>query len=185
MAKSYFTSLIMVSNILLLFNKCTSSITYILLFYTTIYFTFSIPITPSDDNQYLPSDNANITNLMVSQYDCEKQHNLRQFNILNVKQCTEAPSSIQHAIVQARVYVGAKAKRVRAFKCETYAKKERKVCFQGNVKYRHVDRTVWNHNTMPLSITFEISRRIRTISNPFLLFINLQNVYRNIYLYAC
>ena len=31
--------------------------------------------------------------------------------------------------------------------------KERKVCFPGNVKYRLVDRTVWNHNTMPLPIT--------------------------------
>ena len=92
---------------------------------------------------------------MVSHYGCEKQHNLRQFNLLNVKQCTEAPSNIQHANIQARVYVRAKAKRFRAFKCEACAKKERKVCFQGNVKYRRVDRTVWNHNTMPLSITLD------------------------------
>ena len=76
---------------------------------------------------------------MVSHYDCEKQHNFRQFNLLSVKQCTEAPSNIQHANIQARVYVRAKAKRIRVFKCEAYAKKERKVCFQGNVKYRRVD----------------------------------------------
>ena len=92
---------------------------------------------------------------MVSHYDCEKQHNFRQFNLLNVKQCTEAPSNIQHANIEARVYVRAKAKRIRAFKCEAYAKKEQKVCFQGNVKYRRVDRTVWNHNTMPLPITLD------------------------------
>ena len=49
---------------------------------------------------------------MVSHYDCAKQHNLRQFNLLNVKQCTEAPSDIKHASVKARVYVGAKAKRI-------------------------------------------------------------------------
>ena len=55
---------------------------------------------------------------MVSHYDCEKQHNLRQFNLLNVKQCTEAPSNIPHAKVRARVYVRAKAKRVKAFKCQ-------------------------------------------------------------------
>ena len=91
--------------------------------------------------------------IIVSHYDCEKQHNLRQFNLLNVKQCTEAPSNIQQANVQTRVYVRAKAKRIRAFKCEAYAKKERKICFQGNVKYRRVDRTVWNHNTMPLPVT--------------------------------
>ena len=55
---------------------------------------------------------------MIFHYDCEKQHNLRQFILLIVKQCTEAPSNIQHANVQARVYVRAKAKRVRASKCE-------------------------------------------------------------------
>ena len=104
--------------------------------------TFSIPITPCDTKLYLPSDNPNNTNLMVSHYDCAKQHNLRQFNLLNVKQCTEAPSDIKHASVKARVYVRAKAKRIKAFECVAYAKKERKICFQGSVKYRRVDRTV-------------------------------------------
>ena len=139
MAKSSSTTLILVSNILLLFNKYTS-ITYELLFHIIIYFTASVPITPTDDNQYLPSDDPNITNLMVSHYDCAKQHNICQFRLLKVKQCTEAPSNIQHANVQARVYVRAKAKRFRAFKCEAYAKKERKVCFQGNVKYRQLEQ---------------------------------------------
>ena len=64
---------------------------------------------------------------MVSHYDCKERHNLRQFNLLNVKQCTEAPSNIQHANVQARVYVRAKAKPVRALKCEAYAKKVQKI----------------------------------------------------------
>ena len=63
---------------------------------------------------------------MVSLYDCAKQHDVRQFNLLNVKQCTEAPSDIKHASVKARVYVRAKAKRIKAFKCVAYAKKERK-----------------------------------------------------------
>ena len=92
---------------------------------------------------------------MVSHYECEKQHNFCQFNLLNVKQCTEAPSNIQQANIQARVYVRAKAKRIRVFKCEAYAKKEQKVCFQGNVKHRRVDRTVWNHITMPLPNTLD------------------------------
>ena len=82
----------------------------------------SIPITPSDD--------PNITNLMVSHYDCAKQHNLRQFNLLNVKQCTEAPSDIQHASIKARGYVRAKAKRIKAFKCVAYAKKNAKFVFK-------------------------------------------------------
>ena len=92
---------------------------------------------------------------MVSHYDCAKQHNLRQFNLLNVKQCTEAPSDIKHASVKARVYFRAKAKRIKAFRCVAFAKKERKICFQGSVKYRRVDRTVWNHNTLPLPVTLD------------------------------
>ena len=34
-------------------------------------------------------------------------------------------------------------------------KKERKICFQGFVKYRRVDRTVWNYNTLPLPVTLD------------------------------
>ena len=108
----------------------TFSITTLILSLHLFNFTFSIPITPSDTENYLPSDDPNITNLKVSHYDCAKQHNLRQFNLLNVKQCTEAPSDIKHASVKARVYVRAKAKRIKAFKCVAYAKKERKSAFK-------------------------------------------------------
>ena len=92
---------------------------------------------------------------MVSHYDCAKQHNLRQFNLLNVKQCTEAPSDIKHGSAKARVYVRAKAKRINAFECVAYAKKERKICFKGSVIFRRVYRTVWNHNTLPLPVTLD------------------------------
>ena len=67
MAKSFSTTLVQVSNILLLFNKYTS-ITFILLFHIIIYFTSSIPITPTDDNQYHPPDDPNIPKFMVSHY---------------------------------------------------------------------------------------------------------------------
>ena len=53
---------------------------------------------------------------MVPHYYCEKQRNLRQINLLNTKQCTEAPSNLQHANVNARVYVRARARRIKAFK---------------------------------------------------------------------
>ena len=131
------------------------SLTHLILHSHLFTSTSSITITPSDTENYLPSDDPNITNLMVSHYDCAKQHNLRQFNLLNVKQCTEAPSDIQHASVKARVYVRAKAKRIKAFKCVAFTKKERKICFQESVKYRRVDRTVWNHKTLPLPVTLD------------------------------
>ena len=78
------------------------------MFYTflcNILYSHTIPIELTDTNNYLPPDDPNITNLMVSHYDCEKQHNLRHFILLNVKPCTEAPSNIQHAKSRARVYV--------------------------------------------------------------------------------
>ena len=61
---------------------------------------------------------------MVSHYNCEKQHKLRQFNLLRVKQCTEAPYNIQYANVNSRVYVAASAKRIKAYKCVAYAIKK-------------------------------------------------------------
>ena len=115
-----------VLNIQHLFKPYTTFyITNLILYLHLFNSTFSIPTTPSDTENYLPSDDPNITNLMVSHYDCAKQHNLRQFNLLNVKQCTEAPSDIKHASVKARVYVRAKTKRIKAFKCVAYAKKRK------------------------------------------------------------
>ena len=107
------------------------------------------------NNLYQHLHHPNITKLLVSHYDWKKQHNLRHFNLLNVEPWTEAPSNVQHANVRGRVSVRAKAKRVKAFKCKAFAKKERKICFQGSVKYRRVNRTVWNHNTLPLPITLD------------------------------
>ena len=75
---------------------------------------------------------------MVPHYDSGKQHNLRQINLLTMKQCTEAPSNIQHANLQARAYVRAKSKRIKAFRCEVFAKMRRKICFQGNC-YLNID----------------------------------------------
>ena len=156
MAKSHSVAHTQVLNILPLFELFTTFyITTLILYLHLFNFTSSIPITPSDTENYLPSDDPNITNLMVSHYDCAKQHNLRQFNLPNVKQCTETSSDIKHASVKARVYVRAKAKRIKAFKCVAYAKNERKICFQGSVKYRRVDRTVWNHNTLSLPVTLD------------------------------
>ena len=95
----------------------------------------------------------------------KKKHNLRQFNLLNVTPCTEAPSNIQHSELRARVYVRDKAKRVKAYKSEAFPKKEQKICFQGSAEYRRVDPTVWNHNTLPLPINLD--------PNPLSQFINI------------
>ena len=72
-------------------------ITNIVLHSFILTFTSTIQNTPTNTENYLPFDDPNITNLMVSHYGCEKQHNLRHFNLIKVKQCTEVPSNIQHA----------------------------------------------------------------------------------------
>ena len=59
---------------------------------------------------------------MVSHYDCAKQNKFRQFSLLNVEPCKQATSDKQHTKTQATVYVRAKAKRIKAFKCEAYIK---------------------------------------------------------------
>ena len=85
----------------------------------------------------------------------KKKHELKHVTLLIVKQCTEALSNTQHTSVKARVYVRPKGKRIKAYKSVAYAKKERKICFQGSVKFRRVDRIVWNHNTMPPPVTLD------------------------------
>ena len=66
-----------------------------------------------------------------------------------------APSNIQHAKDKSRVYGRAKAKGVKVFICDAYAKKERKIFFQGSIIYIRVARTVRNHNTFSLPITLD------------------------------
>ena len=51
--------------------------------------------TTNPENRISEQD-PNILNLMVSHYDCAKQNNLRQFSLLNVEPCKQAPSDIQH-----------------------------------------------------------------------------------------
>ena len=67
--------------------------------------------TTNPENHISPQD-PNILNLLVSHYDCAKQNNLRQFSLLNVEPCLQAPSDIQHTKTQSTVNVRAKAKRI-------------------------------------------------------------------------
>ena len=80
---------------------------------------------------------------MVYHYDCAKQNNLRQFSLINVEPCKQAPSDIQHTKTQATVYVRAKAKRIKAFKCEAYIKTEKVWCSQTFTSSRRYDRLQW------------------------------------------
>ena len=99
---------------------------------------------------HISEQNPNILNLMVYHYDCAKQNNLRQFSLLNVEPCEQAPSDIQYTKTQATVYVRAKAKRIKAFKCEAYIKTERVRCSQTFGTSRRYDCLHWGQNTSEL-----------------------------------
>ena len=82
MAKLSFITPIMVLNTQRPFKILISIyITTLVLHSYKLPLTTTKPITITDTENYLPSGDPNITNLMVSHYDCEKQHNLRQFNL--------------------------------------------------------------------------------------------------------
>ena len=80
----------------------------------------------------------------------QKQNNIRQFSLLNVEPCKQGPSDIQHTKTQATVYVRAKAKRIKAFKCEAYIKTEKVWCPQTFSSSRRHDRLQWGQNTLEL-----------------------------------
>ena len=105
--------------------------------------------TKNPENHISPQDPITL-NLMVSHYDCAKQNNLGQFSFLNVEPCKQAPSDIQHTKTQATVYVRAKAKRIKAFKCKAYIKTVKGWCSQTFSSSRRYDRLQWGQNTIEL-----------------------------------
>ena len=104
----------------------------------------------TNSENHISDQDPNNLNLMVSHYDCAKQNNLRQFSLLNVEPCKQAPSDIQHTKTQATVYVRAKAKRIKALKGEAYVKTEKVWCSQTFTSSRRYNRLHWEQNTFEL-----------------------------------
>ena len=135
-------------------NICSKCI--ILIIHINILNTAPIPNDNKIENtdEVKPED-PNISNLIVSHYDCSKQHNLRQFNLLNVQSCHQAPSNIQHTRTQATVYVRAKAKTIKPFKCEAYVKTDRQYCTRPKDSI-YPEQTAW----IGIQILSEIWKKI-------------------------
>ena len=96
----------------------------------------------------IASSSDHISDLLVSHYDCFKQHNLRQFSLTRVQPCAQAPSAFESTRAIVNVFVRAKAKRLKAWTCEAYVKRGKFVCAQSDYKYRRHDRTDYRQNTM-------------------------------------
>ena len=104
--------------------------TYITYIIHIINSTSVLKVDTTNSETQISEQDPNILNLTVSHYSSAKQNNLRQFSFLNVEQCKQAPSDIQHTKTQATKYGRAKAKRIKAFKCEAYIKTEKVWCSQ-------------------------------------------------------
>ena len=99
-------------------------------------------------SDHVDPNDPHFSDLLVSLYDCSKQHNLRQFSLRRVQPCSQAPSCFESTRAIVNVFVRAKAKRFKAWTCEAYVKREKFVCAQSDYKYCRHDRTDYHQNTM-------------------------------------
>ena len=66
--------------------------TYIIHIVHSLVHPSTVPkVDTSNSENHISDQDPNISNLMVSHYDCAKQNNLRQFSLLNVEPCKQAP----------------------------------------------------------------------------------------------
>ena len=125
----------------------TSSQHFFLFFLLLNYFTLFILSLDSSSDIVGPND-SHISDLLVTHYDCSKQHNLRHFSLTRVQPCAQAPSAFESTRAIANVFVRAKAKRLKAWTCEVYVKREKFVCAHSDYKYSRHDCTEYHENTM-------------------------------------
>ena len=79
-----------------------SSFSYFLLsFYSLFSLTFSI----ESSSDHVDPNDPHFSDLLVSHYDCSKQHNLRQFSLTRVQPCSQAPSSFESTRAIVNVFV--------------------------------------------------------------------------------
>ena len=87
------------------------------LYYLSYFLLCFIPITSSTDSSsdHVDSNDPHISDLLISHYDCSKQHNLRQFSLTRFQPCSQAPSSFESTRGFVNVFVRAKAERLKAW----------------------------------------------------------------------
>ena len=156
-----------------------SSIIHSLFYFLSFLFLAFFQIHSSPD--HVDPNDPHISDLLVSHYDCSKQHNLRQFSLTRVQPCAQAPSAFESTRAIVDVFVRAKAKRLKAWTCEAYVKREKFVCAQSDYKYRRHDRTDYHQNTMERPRTLDPTeckhaiRHLNGTNNPQLNAFNYSN----------
>ena len=83
---------------------------FFLFFHSLYYFLSSLLLvvsqTTSSSDHVDPND-PHISDLLVSHYDCSKQHNLRQFSLTRVQPCVQASSAFETTRAIVNVFVRA------------------------------------------------------------------------------
>ena len=92
------------------FTKSLLSLPNITFYFLLLYITHVIPIDLTHTKNCLPFDDPKITNSWILITIVRNNITFAFFTLLIVKLCTKTPLIIQHADVQAQVYVRAKAK---------------------------------------------------------------------------
>ena len=86
-------------------------------------FTLLILSLNSSSDLVEPND-PHISNLLVSPDDCSKQHILCQFRLTRVQPCAQVRSVLESTRAIAIGFVRRKTKRLKAWTCEAYVKRE-------------------------------------------------------------
>ena len=79
---------------------------------------FALPILPLDSSDQVGPNDLHFSDRLVYYFDVSTQHNIRQFSLNRVQPCAQAPSFFESTRALANVFVGAKAKRLKAWTCE-------------------------------------------------------------------
>ena len=106
----------------------------------------AIPTELTYTDNYLPPDDPNNTNLIISHSDCKKQHHLRQFKPLQTFNVLKFERDFMFEL---------KLSELKFLNVKLTLRRKEKLYFQGSIIFRRVDGTVWNHITLPLPITLD------------------------------
>ena len=71
-----------------------------------------------------------ITQLLGSQYDCSKQYNLRKFSLTREQKCSQVPAEKECTRRTVSVFIRAKVKRMKVFRCSVTVQENGNFCAQ-------------------------------------------------------
>ena len=96
---------------------------FLFLFFSLKCFAFLILSLDYSFDKTEPNE-PHIADQLVSHHDCSNQYNLRQYSLTRAQPCGQDPYSLESTRGIASIFERAKAKRLKAWTCEAYVKRE-------------------------------------------------------------